>query len=301
MIDEQPQLLIRSNRNDDEQRLKILFELSQLCQSTVTDEKCEIGSGWTMIPLADDKPPLVTDTKSFNELLQGGHMDQSNVLLDPQYLRLQSSTGISGLINRYKRARIKFSLESREGDKDVLYDNLSTQSMVVPINLIRSLAFFRNELAYQFHKRQHSTTLSTTPIDSIFLSTFFNALAQPDLMCTLRSLYRRRKKRLLNSSATAQQQREEFIRTYEYFIYPLLHDRLLSAYDFHDLNVLNDRKQIIKNMIDRQMPKKKIPPQDILAIFLDSNLTESWTPFTTDEICFTLQKHTPNVSSDVVA
>ena len=300
-IDEQPQLLIRSNRNDSEQRLQLLFELSQLCQSTVTEEKCEIGSGWTMIPLDDEKPPLVTDTKSFNELLRGGHMDQSNVLLDPQYLRLQNSTGISGLINRFKRARIKFSLESREGDKDVLYDNLSTQSMVVPINLVRSLAFFRNELAYQFHKRHHSTTLSTTPIDSIFLSTFFDVLAQPDLMRTLRALYRRRKKRYLNSSATAQQQREEFIRTYEYFIYPLLHYRLLPAYDFHDTNVLSSRKKIIDSMIERQLPKKKTPPQDILAIFLDPNLTENWTPFTTDEICFTLQKHTPIVSSDVVA
>lgn len=300
MIDEQPQLLVRSNRSNSGQQLQLLFELSQLCQSTVTEEKCEIGSGWLTIPLDDDKPPLITNTKSYNELLHGGHTDEPNVLLDPQYLTLQTN-GISGMINRLKRARLKFSLESRENEMEILYDNLPTQSMLVPLNLVRSLAFFRSELAYQFHKRQHATTLSTTPIDSIFLSTFFQALAQPDLMTSLRRLYRARKKRFLSSSASAQQQREEFIRTYEYFIYPLLHYRLLPAYDFHDLTVLKERQQIMRSMIQRQLPNKKIPPQDILGIFLDPTLTENWSPFTTDEICFTLQNYAPTFSSDVVA
>lgn len=300
LIDEQSQLLIRSNQSKANQHLYLLMELSQWCQSTVTQEKCEIGCGWIKIPLIDDKPPLITDTKSYNELLHGGHTDETNVLLDPQYKILRSD-GLSGKIDRFKRARIKFSIESRETDVDLLYDNLPMQSIIVPINLIKTLTFFRNELAYQLHKRQHPTGLSTTPIDSIFLSTFFKALEQPDLIYTLRRLYRQRKKKYLNSSSSSQQQREEFIRTYEFFIYPLLHYRQLPSYDFHDISALNERRKLINDMIKKQLPAKKIPPQDILSILLDPNLTDKWTPFTTDEISFTVQKYIHDFQQDVLA
>jgi hypothetical protein len=205
------------------------------------------------------------------------------------------------MIDRYKRARIKFSIESRETDIDLLYDNLPVQSMIVPINLIKTLAFFRNELAYQLHKRQHPTGLSTTPIDSLFLSTFFQTLAQPDLIHSLRRLYRARKKRYLNSSSSSQQQREEFIKTYEMFIYPLLHYRQLPPYDFHDIASLNERRKLINDMVKKQLPSKKTKPQDILSILLDPNLTDKWTPFTTDEISFTLQKYIHDFPADVVA
>ncbi len=266
----------------------------------MTQEKCEIACGWSMIPLQDDKPPLITDTKSYNELLHGGHIDETNVLLDPQYKILRSD-GLSGMIDRFKRARIKFSIESRETDIDLLYDNLPIQSLIVPINLIKTLAFFRNELAFQIHKRQHPTGLSTTPIDSIFLSTFFQTLEQPDLIYTLRRVYRSRRKRYLNSSSSSQQQREEFIITYERFIYPLLHYRQLPPYDFHDTSSLNERRKLINDMVKRQLPTKKTAQQDILSILLDPNLTDKWTPFTSNEICFTLQKYIHDFTSDIVA
>jgi hypothetical protein len=300
LIDEQSQLLLRSTRTTSGQHLQLLIELSQWCQSTVTQEKCEIGCGWSMIPLADDKPPLLSDTKSYNELLHGGHIDEPNVLLDPQYKILRSD-GLSGRIDRSKKARVKFSIESRETDVDLLFDNLPIQSMVVPLNVIKVVVFYRNELAYQLHKRHHPTGLSTTPIDSIFLSTFFHALQQPDLIHTLRRLYRTRRKRYLNSSSSVQQQREELIKTYEMFIYPLLHYRQLPPYDFHDILALNERKKLIDDMVKRQLPARKIIPQDILSILLDPNLTDKWTPFTTDEICFTLQKYIHDVKPDVVA
>ena len=300
MIDEQPQLLVRANRTSPSQHFHLLFELSQWCQSTATQEKCEIGSGWVMVPLDDQKPPLVTDTKNYNQLLNGGHMDESSVLLDPQYLTLQSN-GLSGAIDRLKRARLKFSLESRESDIDVLYDNLPIQPLVVPINVIKPLAFYRNEVAFQFHKRHHPTGLCTTPIDSIFLSTFFEALAQPDLISSLRRVYGARRKRNLSSSASAQQQREEFIRTYQLFVYPLLHYRLLPPYDFHDPPSLMERRRIINEMTKRQLPAKKAPPQDILSILLDPTLTDRWTAFTANEVSFTLQKYVPSFSSTAEA
>jgi hypothetical protein len=253
-----------------------------------------------MIPLHDDKPPLITDTKSYNELLHGGHTSESNVLLDPQYKILRSD-GLSGRIDRYKRARIKFLIESRETDIDLLYDNLPAQPIIVPINLIKTLAFYRNELSYQLNKRQHPTGLSTTPIDSLFLSTFFKALEQPDLIYTLRRLYRSRRKRYLTSSSSSQQQREEFIKTYEIFIYPLLHYRQLPPYDFHDIAALNERRKLINDMVKRQYPPKKTNPQDLLSILLDPNLTDKWTPFTTDEISFTLQKYIHEFQPDIVA
>ena len=106
-IDQQPQILVRTNRTDSGQRLQLLFELSQLCQSTVTDEKCEVGSGWATIPLDGEKQPLVTDTKSYNELFHGGRTDETNVLLDPQYLRLHTNR-ISGASNQLKLAQKKF-------------------------------------------------------------------------------------------------------------------------------------------------------------------------------------------------
>ncbi len=293
-------MLIRSNRSNSGQHLNLLIELSQWCQSTVTQEKCEIACGWSIIPLEDDKPPLISDTKSYNELLHGGHTAETNVLLDPQYKILRSD-GLSGRIDRYKRARVKFSIESRETDIDLLYDTLPVQPIVVPINLIKTLAFFRSELAYQLHKRQHPTGLSTTPIDSLFLSTFFQTLAQPDLIYTLRRLFRTRKKRVLTSSASQQQQREEFIKTYETFIYPLLHYRQLPPYDFHDVAALNERRKLINDMVKRQLPNRKTIPQDILSILLDPNLTDKWTPFTTDEISFTLQKYINHFTPDIVA
>lgn len=300
LIDQQSQLLVRANRTSPSQHFHLLLELSQYCQSTATQEKCEIGSGWVMVPLDDHKPPLVTDTKNYNALLNGGHMDEPGVLLDPQYLTLQSN-GLSGAIDRLKRARLKFSLESRESDIDVAYDNLPIQPLVVPTNLIKPLVYYRNELAFQFHKRHHPTGLCTTPIDSIFLSTFFEALAQPDLIASLRRLYALRKKRHLNSSASVQQQREEFIRTYQLFIYPLLHYRDLPPYDFHDLAVQNERRRIINEMNQRQIPIKKAPPQDTAAVFLDPTLTDRWTPFTTHEISFSLQKFVPSFPSNVEA
>ncbi|CAF1418005.1 unnamed protein product [Adineta ricciae] len=299
LIDEQNQLLIRSNTANSSQRLKLLFELSQWCQSTVTQEKCEVACGWAMVPLQDEKPPLITDTKGYNELLHGGHVDETNVLLDPQYKILRSD-GLSGKIDRIKRARIKFSVESRETDLDLLYDNLPIQSIIVPLNLTKSLAYYRNELAYQLYKRQHPTGLSTTPIDSIFLSTFFQAIEQPDLIYGLRRVYRSRQRRFLSSSSSSQQQREEFIRTYELFIYPLLYYRQLPPYDFHDRAALDERRKLITDMIRRQLPNKRTPPQDILSILLDPNLTDKWTPFTTDEISFSLQKYIPNFRSDVL-
>jgi hypothetical protein len=253
-----------------------------------------------MIPLDDDKPPLISDTKSYNELLHGGHTDETNVLLDPQYKVLRSD-GLSGMIDRFKRARIKFSIESRESDIDLLYDNLPIHSVIVPMNLIKTLVFFRNELAYQLHKRHHPTGLSTTPIDSIFLGTFFQTLSQPDLIYTLRRLYSSRRKRYLNASASSQQQREEFIKTYDLFIYPLLHYRQLPPYDFHDIPALNERRKLINDMIKRQLPARKKIQQDILSILLDPTLTDKWTPFTTDEICFTLQKYIHDYTPDILA
>jgi hypothetical protein len=241
----------------------------------------------------------VSDTKGYNELLRGGNIDETNVFLDPKYKDLRSN-GLSGTIDRLKRARIKFSIESRETDMDLLYDNLPIQSIVVPINLIKTLAFFRNELAYQLHKRHHPTGLSTTPIDSLFLSTFFQTLEQPDLIYSLRRLYSTRRKQFLHSSSSLQQQREEFIKTYELFIYPLLHYRQLPPYDFHDTVALNERRKLINDMIKKQLPSKKNKPQDILSILLDPNLTDKWTPFTTDEISFTLQKYIHDFKQDVV-
>ncbi|CAM4767496.1 unnamed protein product [Rotaria magnacalcarata] len=300
LIDEQPELLMRSNFSGPGQKLKLLIEISQWCQSTVTQEKCEIGCGWAMVSIDDVEPPLITDTKNYNELLRGGHTDQEGVLLDPQY-KVFRSNGISGMIDRYKRARVKFSIESRENDVDVLYDNLPIQSMIAPMNAIKPMAFFRNELAFQFHKRHHPTGLSTTPIDSIFLGTFFQALPQADLIYTLNRIFRIRKDRYLSGSSSTQQQRELFIKVYEQFVYPLLQFRQLPTYDFHDTASLNERRNLINDMIKRQAAKKKAPGEDILSILLDPNLTDKWTPFTTDEVCFTLQKYIHDSIPDVVA
>ncbi|CAF4972989.1 unnamed protein product [Rotaria sp. Silwood1] len=300
LIDEQPELLIRSNTSTSGQNLKLLMELSLWCQSTVTQEKCEIACGWSTVSIDDDEPPLITDTKNYNELLKGGNIDETNILLDPQY-KILSSDGISGMIDRFKRARIKFSIESRESDVDLLYDNLPIQSIIVPINIIRPIVFFRNELACQLYKRQHPTNLSTTPIDSIFLSTFFQSLKQSDLIYTLNRLYSVRKHRYLTSSSSLQQQRKLFINTYELFIYPLLQYRQLPVYDFHDKIILIERKNLINDLIKRLLPRKKHPGDDILSLLLDPSLTDKWTPFTTDEISFSLQKYTHDFTNDIVA
>jgi hypothetical protein len=282
-IDEQSHFLIRSNEYNHSKHLHLVIELSQLCQSKLTQEKCEVGCGWIMIPLDDDnQSSIISRTKNYNEILHGGHLHETNILLNSQYKNFHSE-GLSGRIDRYKQARIRFSLESRERHIDILYDNLPLTSMIVPINLVRILAFYRNELAHQLQKRYHSDSLSTTPVDSIFLSTFNQTLEQPDLICMLQRLYHRRKE------LSIRQQREEFIKIYELSIYPILFYRLLPPYDFHDMSVIRQRRKLIREISNKEKQNNKL---DILAILLDPSLTDKWTPFTTDEICFSLQKYT---------
>ncbi|CAF3385263.1 unnamed protein product [Rotaria sp. Silwood1] len=288
-IDEQAKLLIRSNEFDPSKHLHLLIELSQLCQLKDNNEKCEIGCGWIMIPFDDDQFSMISEKKKYNELLHGGHYDELNILLDSEYKKF-SMDGLSGRFNRNKQARIRFSLESRETDIDLLYDNLPVTSMIVPINLIRILFFYRNELAYQLEKRYHSYNLSTMPLDSIFLSTFYQTLEQPDLIYTLNKLY-------LPKELNYRQQREEFLNIYESFIYPLLYHCKLSSYDFQNESKMNERRKLIKEMINKQLAANKNHKPDILAILLDSTLTDQWKPFKTDEICFSLQKNFYNITS----
>ncbi|CAF2554877.1 unnamed protein product [Rotaria sp. Silwood2] len=289
-IDEQAKLLIRSNEFDPSKHIHLLIELSQLCQLKEYNEKCEIGCGWIMIPFDDNQFSVMSERKNYNELLHGGHFHELNILLDSQYKNFPTD-GLSGRFNRNKQAHIRFSLESREKHIDLLYDNLPVTSMIVPINLIQILFFYRNELAYQLQKCYHSYNLSTMPLDSIFLSTFYQTLEQPDLIYVLNKLYNRSKE--LNY----RQQREEFIKIYELCIYPLLCYRQLPPYDFQNESMLNERRKLIKIMINKQLSKKKKNQPDILAILLDPNLTDQWTPFTTDEICFSLQKYIYNFTS----
>jgi hypothetical protein len=223
------------------------------------------------------------EKKTFNKRLQGGHFHQRNILLNSQYKTFHSN-GLSGKIDRRKQARIRFSLESREIYFNLLYDNLPLISMIIPINLIQILVFYRNELAYQYQKRSYSNSLSTKPIDSIFLSTFYQTLEQPDLIYILQRLYHRHRKLI------QQKQREEFIKIYELSIYPLLFYRLLPSYNFHDRLIINQRRKLISEIISKQLKTKTNQQPDILTILLDPNLTNQWTPFTTDEICFSLQK-----------
>ncbi|CAF0794490.1 unnamed protein product [Rotaria sordida] len=289
-IDEQTKLLIRSNEFDPSKHLYLLIELSQLCQLKENNEKCEIGCGWIMIPFDDNQFSVMRDKKTYNELLHGGHFHELDILLDSQYKNFPTD-GLSGRFNRRKQARIRFSLESREKYVDLLYDNLPVTSMIIPINLIQILFFYRNELAYQLQKRYHSYNLSTTPLDSIFLSTFYEVLEQPDLICALNKLYHQRKE--LNY----RQQREEFIKIYELCIYPLLFYRQLPLYDFQNESIMNHRRKLIKTIINQQLSTNKNHQPDILNILLDPNLTDKWTLFTTDEICFSLQKYVYNFTS----
>ncbi len=267
-IDEQSQFLLRSN---EFKHLYLLIELSQLCQSKINQETCDIGCGWIIISLNDNN-----QSKTSNKLLQGGHFHQTNILLHSQYQHLHTN-GLLGKLDRYKKARIRFSIESRERQIDVLYDRLPLSSMIIPINLIRLLVFYRTELAYQFQKRSSSDRLSTTPIHSIFLSTFNQTLEQPDLIYVFQRLYHRYRQ---------SNQREEFLKIYESYIYPLLFYRGLPPYNFHNVFIINHRRKLISAMIS-----KPIPQENILALFLDPNLTDKWKPFTTDEICFSLQKY----------
>ncbi|CAF1407095.1 unnamed protein product [Adineta steineri] len=276
IIDQQCQFLIRSDEYDRSKHLYLLIELSQLCQSKVNDEKCEIGCGWIMISIDN------YEKNNYNKRLHGGHFYETNILLNSQYKNFHSQ-GLAGKIDRYKQARIQFSLESREEHNDLLYNSLPLKSMIVPINLVEILVFYRNELAYQLQKRYHSNSFSTVPLDSIFLSTFYQTLEQPDLIYLLQRLYHRNKK------LSNQEQREEFIKIYELSIYPLLFYRLLPSYDFHNLPLLHQRKQLLIDMLAKLKKEKKDQP-DILAILLDPNLTDKWAPFTTNEICFSLQK-----------
>jgi len=147
--------------------------------------------------------------------------------------------------------------------------------MIIPINLIQILDFYRNELAYQFEKHSSSNSLSTKPINSIFLSTFYQTLEQPDLIYVLQRL-------------SPSINREDFLKIYELSVYPLLFYRSLPSYNFHDISIINQRRKLINELISKKLRTKQL---DILSILLDPNLTNKWTRFTTDEICFSLQKY----------
>ncbi|CAM4807319.1 unnamed protein product [Rotaria magnacalcarata] len=282
-VDEQPKLLIRSNEMDPKTPIYLLIQLSQYCELRINNERCEIGCGSAMIPIDDNQPSRIRRTKSYNEFLKGGHFNEVNVDLDSNYKQYQS-TGFKGKLDQKKKARIRFSLEPTDKNSDPFYDYLPVTSMIVPLNLVKIVAIYRHELAYQLEKRSYENVLSSAPLNSKFLSTLYQTLEQPDLINVFNTLCRPHKK--LNIL----QERQQCILIYESYIYALLFYRQLKPYNFHDGKERRERKQIIREMMDRLSPSKRNTQPDVAAILLDQSLTEHWKPFTTNEICFSLQK-----------
>ncbi|CAF3362720.1 unnamed protein product [Rotaria socialis] len=289
-VDEQPKLLIRSNEMDPKTPTYLLMQLSQYCELRTNNERCEIGCGSAMIPIDDNQPSRIRRIKSYNEFLKGGHFYELNVDLDSKYKQYHSM-GFKGKLDQQKKARIQFSLEPTDKNSDLLYDYLPVTSMIVPLNLVKIVAIYRHELAYHLEKRSHENVLSSAPLHSKFLSTFYQTLEQPDLINIFNTLCHEHKK--LNIA----QERQQCILIYESYIYALLFYRKLKPYNFHDGKERRQRKQIIREIMDRLLPSKKNTQPDIAAILLDQSLTEHWKPFTTNEICFSLQKFAYNFVS----
>ncbi|CAF1045917.1 unnamed protein product [Adineta ricciae] len=282
VIDEGLIFLIRSNEYHPSKSLYLLIELSQFCQSTINEETCEIACGWSMIPLSNDlnRPLHMSGTMKYNECLQGGKFPEQNILLDSRYKTSRSN----------KRARIRFTLESREKYAEPDYDQLPLRSMIIPIDLVTILVFYRNELAY--NKLQESAGFdgaSSTPLHSIFLATFHRVLDQPDLIYVLQRLFPTKTK------LTTEQQRKEILRIYESSVYPLLFYRSLPLYDFHnrDKTSIQERRKLILQVMGKYRKRRGCPP-DVLELLLDPALTDKWAPFTIDEVCFSLQNYVLN-------
>ncbi|CAF0963158.1 unnamed protein product [Adineta ricciae] len=282
VIDEGSTFLFRSNEYHPSKSLYLLIELSQFCQSTINKETCEIACGWSMIPLSNDlnRPLHISGTMKYNECLQGGKFPEQNILLDSRYKTLRSN----------KRARIRFTLESREKYAEPIYDQLPLRSMIIPIDLVTILVFYRNELAY--NKLQESAGFdgaSSMPLHSIFLATFHRALDQPDIIYLFQRLFPTKAK------LTTEQQRKEILRIYESSVYPLLFYRSLPLYDFHnrDKTSIQQRRKLILQVLGKYRKRRGGPP-DVLELLLDPALTDKWAPFTIDEVCFSLQNFVLN-------
>ena len=281
-IDEQCQFLIRSNHQGP---LYLLIELSQYCLSNATNDVCDVGCGWLKVQLDDVPLPLIGDTKTYDEFLNGGHVHEPNIPLNIDYQNLETR-GLSGKIDRYKRARVKFSLNFLESEVNLLYDQLPLTSMIIPINLIVLLVLFRNELARQFSQRSFVNGISTVPIDSIFLSTFEQFLAQPNLVYIFNYRYRSKKPFIFRRKRT------KCLEIYTTFIYPRLCFLPWANYDFHELDQPPERKRKVKELVQSQLVRSgnRDSTSAMAALLLNSTFTDQWTPFSIDETSFSLQK-----------
>lgn len=284
-IEKQPVLLIRSRRFDpSNNNIYLLIELSQTCELESNQKIFSIGCGSVMVPLTECRTSLIKNSTSYNIPLSGGHFNESDILLDARYRDLQTS-GIKGNRDQKKRARVRFSLESINPQNELIYGCLPRRSMVVPLNLIKILAIYRNELADKLRKRYYQGVLSSQPLDSIFLSTFYQALEQLDLIDTLNAIHESRKK------WNIQEETKWLIRDYELYIYPLLFCSKLQPYDLYDRDIREERREVIIDMLDVLMPSESSTQDDIIDALLSADLTEYWKPFTTNETCFALQNY----------
>ena len=261
------------------------MELTQRCRSKATNDVCDIGCGWLKVQLDDVPLPLVGNTKTYDECLNGGHVHETNIPLHSDYPGLQTR-GLSGKIDRYKRARVKFSLAFRENEVNLLYDQLPLTSMIVPINLVLLLAFFRNELAREFSQRIVANGISTMPVDSTFLSTFERFLAQPDLVYIF--CYRYRSSKPFNF----RRKRWKCLEIYTTYIYPCLCFLPLASYDFHNIDHLVFRRKTIRELVQAQLGRLQNQNSEaaMATLLLNPEFTDQWAPFTVGEVCFSLQK-----------
>lgn len=262
----------------------MLIELSIACKLKSSDQRYLISCGWAKVALEDRSSAVLDRVIRYDELLHGGSLEEEIVSLDWTY---QNSPidGIFGRRNRLKRARIQFTIRLQSDRATCLSNFLPAITMIVPYYLRFLIAFFRHELAYQLFQKPIES-ISTHPIESIFLSTFERFIELPDLVYVFYSRLNRRKQ--LSFIA----QRHECLSVYDTFIYPLLNYYTLPGYDFDNLQIVNDRQTKIQSFLTRDFSIAHISQHNSgpLAYFLDQRFTDQWAPFTTDELIFSYER-----------
>ncbi len=145
--------------------------------------------------------------------------------------------------------------------------------------ILKSLLYFKGLEFLAPLIENGSFDANTEPIHSCFLSTFSEALKQPDILDAVRFAFQLARENMKRDERNDNHKlRKTFVKTYNETCYPLL-----NLADFPEFDLKNhENLEIRRTMI--QQAAKLVKKQNLLKYLLDGSVT--FKPFNMDEIRF---------------
>ena len=235
------------------------------------------------MPFTDPATKQHIANKSYEIILNGGSFFEKKVPLDPKTRR--NSGGFNDLINKmFKESKIKLNVKEPSNHffetLNCLPEPLVASTITAPF-----IKYYREELGLEILEPLiviGSFDTSTEPIQSRFLSSFVEALKQPDILDSVRFNFTVAREAMKRDERNDNYKcRKQFIKTYEETCYPLLNHSKMPEFDLTSHDDLEMRRTII-NKAAKLAKKNKI-----LQYLLDGQ--EDFKPFNIDELRYRIK------------